>query len=116
MYISNLICCLKKKEINNKQCMNALLSRIRYSSFNKTIMEYLISLKTEILNNFKYSQAISLHTSMWRFGRKNVPTIWLVSKYLPLTKFAEQATLEDKLVDSFYQKRCFISSLFFTYK
>ena len=52
---------------------------------------------------------------MWRIVRRDVPTIWLVSKSHPLIRFTVQVCLKDNLVDSSYQMKYFIIPLFFTY-
>ena len=95
--------------------MNTLLSWIRHSLFLKAIMEYLILLKIKSGARFKYSQDISLHISMWRLVRRDVPMIWVISKSQLLFRFAVQTTLKDNLVDSFYQMKYIIIPLFFTY-
>jgi len=62
--------------------MNTLLPWIRQSLFPKAIMEYLTLLEIKKSKaTFKYSQDISLHISMWRFVRRDVLTIWFVSKF-----------------------------------
>ncbi len=75
--------------------MNTLSPRIRQSLFNKVIMEYLTLFQTKSEVTFKYSQDISLHISMWRIVRWDVPTIWLASKSQILIRFAVQATLKE---------------------
>lgn len=94
--------------------MNTLLPWIRQSLLLKATTEYLTLLKIKSKVTFKYSQDISLHISMWRIVRGDVPTIWLVSKSQPLIRFTVQVGLKDYLVDSFYQMKYFIIPLFFT--
>ena len=96
--------------------MNTLPPWIRQSLLLKAIMEYLTLLKTKSKVTFKYSQDIFLHISMWRIVRRDVHMIWFIGKSQPLVRFTVQVSLKDNLVDSLYQMKYIIISLFFTLK